>query len=143
MSNKKTLVLREYLGRIKTWPTGHRLLIKPFTVDDMKETEEGWTTKSGFLVPETAASHMNRVQKSNHRGVVVAVGINAFSDFSSGQHWFQPGDEVYFARHAGAWIKDELAKESFVIMDETDCIGVNNLIPPGWTKEDYEEYING
>lgn len=134
----KTKVLPEYLGKISTWPTGHRLLVK--IKSDVEETKDEYKVGS-IVVPKATSSYFKREQRSQQRGVVVAVGINGFSDFSAGQKWFDPGDEIYFARNAGALITDTQSGESFVLMDDSDAIGVNSIIPPGWTKEEYLEKV--
>lgn len=131
----KTRVLAEYLGKLELYPTGHRVLIKPYTLTEgLKKQKTGYVTAGGIEIPMQVADEITRAQHSNQKGLLVAVGFNAFTDFAEGQPWCEPGQEVHFARHAGArlWVGDE----EYVIMDDSDIIAVSSTTPPGWTAEE-------
>ena len=129
-----------YLGKVENYPTGYYLLIDPLTKDEYSKVEGGKTTKGGIFIPE-AAKDFDRQQMQDWRGRVVAMGALAYKDFTEGQLWCKPGDEVLFARNAGKWIHDDLLGKSVVLLFDKDIIGIKGSIPPGWTKEQYEEQL--
>ena len=74
----------------KARPAGHRVLIK---VDDIQTQSKG-----GILYPET---DKNRKEDGQITGDLVAVGPQAWKEFSDGTPWAKPGEKVFFARYGG------------------------------------------
>jgi co-chaperonin GroES (HSP10) len=137
----KTKVLKEYVGKITTWPTGHTILVKPCLADDVEEDADTYKQKGGSIViPKDVAKRFAREQKSQQKGKVIAIGMIAYSDWNNGELWCDVGDYVYFTRHAGNWLTDEKSGEDFILMSDNDVNGVVSDTPPGWTAEDMEAH---
>lgn len=75
-------------------PAGHRLLVIPDKVEDMK----------GML--HLAPSTVERQRNEKIWGRVVKIGDNAFKAFDSGEPWCKVGDHICFAKFAGFTITD-------------------------------------
>lgn len=82
--------------KLKIKPCGHYVLIKP---EKMEHVTEG-----GILLPENMVGRENTAKV---RGVIAAVGINAWAAFDGGEPWAKVGDSVYFKRHVSDKIEDE------------------------------------
>ena len=89
-------------------PLDDRVLVKP------NEAEE--TTAGGIVLPDTA-------KEKPQRGKVIAVGPGRLLD--SGNRapvCVSKGDEVYYGKYAGSEV--EVARDKFVILKESDVLGV-------------------
>ena len=75
-------------------PAGHRVLIRP---DKVEETSVG-----GIVLVK---QHVEREQGATVKGVVLAVGPDAWYDKKSA--WAKPGDRVIFAKYAGQVVGEE------------------------------------
>lgn len=100
---------------------GHRLLVR---ADVVEEKSEG-----GIVIPMDERKERTAVQ----RGVVVDVGSQCWKAFRevdedgaehNGEPWAKVGDYVFFARHAGKFIKDPVTKEEFLVLNDEDILGV-------------------
>jgi len=78
----------------KVAPAGHRVLVRPDNVEEM--------TASGIVL-----AHENKKRKVEAQvtGTVVAVGSQAWLEFSDGSPWAKAGDRVLFAEFAGKLVK--------------------------------------
>ena len=88
---------------------GHRVLIKP-------QIEK--QTASGIVL------HFDdrKAAIDSDKGVVVAVGPQAYKDFGDGTPWVDVGDFVYYARYGAKVIKDETDGELYMICNDEDIL---------------------
>jgi co-chaperonin GroES (HSP10) len=101
-------------------PAGHRLLVSPDKVEDMKG--------SIHLAPST----IDRQRNEKIWGTVVKIGTNAFKAFDSGEPWCAVGDHVCFAKFAGFTVTDpdqdgvqDSEKTYFRVLNDEDVILVH------------------
>lgn len=87
-------------------PSGHRVLLKPELVEEK--------TAGGIIL---AATTKDREQQATMRGIVVAVGVNAWKAFDDGTPWALIGDTVVFRKYAGEKIEED-GIEYRVVNDE-------------------------
>ena len=95
---------------MKVKPVTHRIVVKP---DPLEEK-----TDSGIIL-----SRNSRQEKAaTVTGVVVEVGSTCFKDYNSTaeDEGIVPGVRVYYAKYAGAELKDE----EHIILNDDDVIGV-------------------
>jgi len=78
-------------------PVEYKVLIKPEVVEEK--------TAGGLFLPEQT---QDKEKMAQVKGVLVAVGGNAFEDWKSPP---QIGDKVYFAKYAGYVVKGEDGEE--------------------------------
>lgn len=92
-------------------PLGHRLLVKPDTV----ETK----TQSGIvLVQETTG----RDEMAQVRGTLVAVGDGCWKD-TTASDWAKPGDRIVFGKYSGLmW--EGADGEKYRILNDLDIVGL-------------------
>ena len=95
----------------KIQPTEYKVLISPIVVDEK--------TQGGIILPD---EHKDRQQTAQMRGVLVAVSPLAFS-YADDEAWGdapkpKPGDEVLFAKFAGAAIKGMDGKDYRIVNDK-------------------------
>jgi co-chaperonin GroES (HSP10) len=76
-------------------PVGPHLLI------DMGSVEE--KTAGGIIIPEKSRDQQ---ELSSTKGVVVALGAEAFADYMEGTPIPEQGDQVIVARYAGIKLED-------------------------------------
>jgi co-chaperonin GroES (HSP10) len=93
-------------------PAGHRVLVEPDKVDE----KEG----SLFLPQEVRA----RMGDAQIFGTVVALGRNAFKDFSDGKPWCKVGERVAFAKYGGFIIQDPADKKLYRLLNDEDICAV-------------------
>lgn len=98
-------------------PKAIGLLVRP---DKLEETDPVFAAakKAGLHFAELTET--KREQAGVDKGVVVAVGSQAFKAFGGEQEdWCQVGDYIAYARYAGKYVKDpETGNELLVINDE-------------------------
>lgn len=95
----------------KLAPAGHRVLIKPDPLEKV--------TAGGIVLPET---DKNRKESAQVRGTVVAVGPQAWKDFSDGTPWAKEGDRVFFAKYGGYEV--EIEGEMHRLMNDEDITAI-------------------
>ena len=98
-------------------PLGHRVLVKQ---EKLEEVDDVFARahKAGIIWSD---EHTKREQAAVDKGTVVAIGSTAWKDFG-GDPWCAVGDNVYFARHAGRFLKDPNTGEEFTILNDEDII---------------------
>lgn len=94
-------------------PAGHRVLVK------VEEIEE--KTAGGIIVPKTTQEQQTQ---ANIFGTVIAVGVNAWKAFDSGEAWAKVGDRVAIAKYGGFVIEDPDTKETFRLLNDEDICAV-------------------
>lgn len=77
------------------FPVEYRVLIKPEKIEDTDPTLRG-AKEAGLYIPEEESE---REQMAQMKGVLVAVGGNAFNDWN--EKIPAVGDRVMFAKYAG------------------------------------------
>lgn len=138
MSDRKTLVHEDFIGKIGLFPAGPMILVLPDLVDDMEDTGDTYKKKGGMIeIPKEIAKQMNRVTQSQESGTVVAIGMISYADYCEGEHWCRLGDRVYYTRHAGKWMLDPKSGKKFLAMTDNDVTAVISDVPPGWTADEY------
>ena len=92
---------------------GHHVLVK---VEQAEEVSEGGIV----LVHQTRQAE----QRGAEIGTVVDVGPTAWkADGLGGVPWAQVGDQVFFAKYAGKWVKEDKEEEDEVlILLDTDIV---------------------
>ena len=100
-------------------PTGHRILVKPFTIEEVDKVYES-AKRAGIALLEQEA---RKQQISIDKGVVLDIGPTAFKDFGD-DAWFAVGDTVGFAKFGGKYIKNPETEEDFLILNDEDVICV-------------------
>lgn len=79
------------------YPVEYKVLIKPEVVENK--------TSGGLYLPDQTK---DKDQMAQVKGVLVAIGGNAFEDWQAAP---EIGDKVYFAKYAGYVIKGEDGEE--------------------------------
>lgn len=98
-------------------PLGHRILIKPQTLEDVDDAYKA-AKKVGIIINE---DHQKLQQAAVDKGVVVSLGETAFKDFG-GNPWCAVGDLVAYARYGGKTIKDVETGIDYLILNDEDVI---------------------
>ena len=89
---------------------GYRLLVKP------KEIE---TTSVGGIVLVLD----EKLEASGQQiGTVINVGDDCWSEYEI--PWCKVGDQVLYAKFSGRFVYDPETKEEFMVMNDTDVMGV-------------------
>lgn len=99
---------------------GHRVLIKPFAVEEIDEKFKA-AKNAGIIIPDSDSEALRKTAVD--RGIVVGIGNTAFIDFG-GTPWCSIGDEVFFSRYAGKHITDPYTEDKFVALNDEDIIAV-------------------
>ena len=92
-------------------PKGDKVLFLP---NEVKEKTPG-----GLIIPETVR---DRQQADSTRGVVVAIGHTAWTDYK-GDNFAEIGDTVLIARHSGVAVYD-YDNTLFFIINDIDILAV-------------------
>lgn len=92
-------------------PLGHHILVRPEDIDE--KTQGGL-----YLAPST----MERRKNERVIGEIVAVGMNAWKAFDSGEPWAAVGDKILYARYGGVRVKDPDTQEELIVMHDEDAI---------------------
>jgi chaperonin GroES len=106
--NHKKIVKKE---NYKITPLGDRILIKPFTQDEMN------TTVSGIIIPDTVS------KEKPEQGTVIAVGEGRWAE--GGKRipvGVKVGDKVVFSRYGYEEVKYE--GEEFYILREENILAI-------------------
>jgi co-chaperonin GroES (HSP10) len=92
-------------------PQGHRVLVLPDQISDK--------TESGIVI--FSPTQLEREQLGQTEGVVVSLGKDAYSDYSSA--WCTIGDKVIIARYAGM-MRTGNDGLSYRIISDTDVVAL-------------------
>ena len=98
-------------------PLGHRVLVKQEKLEEVDEVFAA-ARKAGLIWQEDL---VKREQAAVDKGIVVSIGTTAWKDFG-GDPWCAIGDNVYFARHAGRFLKDPETGETYTLLNDEDVI---------------------
>lgn len=112
-------------------PLGHRVLVKP---DEVKSRTAG-----GLFLPDTVRE---MEKQGTALGRLVAIGINAWRSFDTGEPWAALGEHVYFAKYGGQLIKTPDNQDFRVLNDEDLTSVLDTLYGPEEkipTEEDLPE----
>lgn len=92
-------------------PVGHRVLVKPLPVEKK--------TAGGILLADTV---VDKHQRDQQKGVVVAIGENAWKAFDDGTPWCKVGDLVLFSRYGGKTVYED--EQEFRVLNDEDIVAV-------------------
>ena len=96
------------MAKLKIRPLGDKVIVKRVEADEK--------TAGGILLPDTA-------KEKPKRGIVLSVGSGKLlDDGRRSEMQVKKDDEVLFTSYAGSEIK--VNGEEYIIMDETDILGV-------------------
>lgn len=91
---------------------GYRLIVKPDTVET--------TSKGGIVM----VVDENLERAAIQFGEIVSVGGECWSNNDKDTTLPKQGDRVLFAKYAGRFVKDPETEEEFMVMNDTDILGV-------------------
>lgn len=94
----------------KITPLGDKILLKPFSMDEMK------TTASGIIIPETVS------KEKPEQGKVIAVGEGRWEDGQRVPMSVKVGDKVVFSRYGYEEVK--LNDEEYYILKEENILAI-------------------
>jgi co-chaperonin GroES (HSP10) len=89
-------------------PCGHYVLVKPDEVEKKSE--------AGIILAIDERLHRNAMDK----GTIISIGSNAWKAYDDGHPWGVVGDKIYYAKHAGRFVKDPETDEEFVLLNDED-----------------------
>jgi len=99
---------------------GHRLVIKPFTVEQVDEVVAS-AKRTGIIVQEQTERQM---LTGVDRGIVLEVGPEAFKAFGT-TAWCKVGDTIGYTKNAGKFIKiNDDVKQSVLVINDEDVVAV-------------------
>lgn len=104
-------------------PCGHRVIVKPDTLDDAHSKMLGNELRKAGFVIETGGDK-KRIENAIDTGVLVEVGKTAWKAFDDGEPWAAVGDRVYFSKHGGNLIEDPETKEKYRLLNDEDIYAV-------------------
>lgn len=100
-------------------PTGHRVLVKPFNIEQHDKAFES-AKKAGIFLLE---QEERKMQVNIDKGTVLDIGPTAFEAFGN-VAWYAVGDVVGFTKFGGKYIKNPETNEDFLILNDEDVICV-------------------
>lgn len=103
---------------MKIIPTGHRLLVKPDSLEEADPTIAA-AKKVGIVLSDLSE---RMEQTAIDTGIVLDIGPNAWKAFDDGHAWAKRGDRVVYAKYGGKLVKD--GENKFLILNDEDVIGV-------------------
>ena len=103
---------------MKIEPCGHRLLMKPFKQEEVDEVLRS-AKKFGIVISN---SNQKREDASVDKGIVLAIGPNAFKAFDGGEPWCSVGDTVLFTKFAPKFVED--GESTYGLLNDEDVIAV-------------------
>lgn len=98
-------------------PAGHRLVIRPFKLEDVDDTYK----RARIAGLEVVRPNQVREDQSVDKGVVLAIGPTCWPDDDP---WCSVGDTIIFAKFAPKFIEDPETKESLGILNDEDVVAV-------------------
>ena len=103
---------------------GHRLLIKPVTLEEVDPVFAA-ARRMGLDISERTQRQESSIID---RGIVEQIGPTAFADFG-GTAWCEVGDMVDYVRHGGKYVLDPDNKETkWLVVNDEDILCT-------WSKE--------
>lgn len=102
---KKSVKAVKKAGNEKITPLGDRVLVKPFSPEEIK------TTPSGIIIPDTVS------KEKPEQGTVMAVGDGRWDDGKKIPVALKVGDKVVFSRYGYEEIKVE-GVEYYILKEE-------------------------
>lgn len=101
---------------------GHRLLIKPDSLEEQIEIPEALKDKN-FVVQKPV--QLQKLEEAGTQsGVVLQVGPMAWKAFDGKDPlwapWVTTGDHIIFARYAGKFVTDPETQERFMVINDED-----------------------
>lgn len=103
-------------------PTGFRLLVEIIRMEK--------TTKGGIIIADTIAE---RRDQAGDKGVIVAIGKDAWKSFDDGEPWAAVGDTVLLKRYVGTIFNYK--EKKYTIINDEEVLGV---IPKEVNSQDIE-----
>jgi len=96
-------------------PVGHRILIKPLSIEQ--------TTETGIIISVGEAADRERLAQI--KGTVIEVGSTAYSD--QPEPWCKVGDVVTFGKYSGLIYKgkDTLDEEEYRVVNDLDIVCIH------------------
>lgn len=102
-------------------PCGHRVLVKQENYDEHDEVFKSARSVGLEIIKDREVRYQAGVDK----GIILAIGPNAWAAFDNGLKWAEVGDNVVFAKNAGKTIEDPEDKTShYVVLNDEDIIAV-------------------
>jgi co-chaperonin GroES (HSP10) len=98
-------------------PAGHKILVRPKPVVT-EHAVEGSNIRIIVQVDE------ERELAATTEGEVVALGPTAYLKVDDGRPWVQVGDNILYAKYAGAMAVDPVTKEKYVVIHDIDVVCV-------------------
>ena len=98
-------------------PCGHRLVVKPFKLEEVDEVYQR-AKLSGLQI---VRPNEKREDASVDKGIVLAVGPTCWPDEAP---WCKVGDTILFAKFAPKFVEDPVTKESIGILNDLDVVAV-------------------
>lgn len=99
---------------------GHRLLVKPITLEDHDPAFAKAKAAGLELLPKTHRQEATIIES----GIVEQIGPTAFKDFG-GEAWCKVGDRVDYVRHGGKFVIDPDDKETkWLVLNDEDVLVV-------------------
>lgn len=96
-------------------PCGHRVVIKPFSLEEHDEVFK--KARAAGIVLAEEHNDLKRQQNAVDSGTVVAIGSSAFADE---EPWCTVGQKVYFAKYSGkAVVRDNIR---YLVMNDDDIL---------------------
>lgn len=111
---------------MKPQTPGHRILIKPDTLDDVDPVFAS-ARKAGFQFAEKTERQEATIIDI---GTVIQIGPTAYDAFGGADKWCKVGDRVSYTRHGGKTIHNpDNQEEKWLVLNDEDVIMV-------WSKDD-------
>jgi co-chaperonin GroES (HSP10) len=98
-------------------PAGHKILVRPKPVSTQHKVSG---TDISFILPKDE----ERELAATTEGEVVALGPTAYLKVDDGRPWVQAGDNILYAKYAGAMAVDPVSKEKYVVIHDIDVVCV-------------------
>lgn len=99
---------------------GHRILLKPFTLEEVDETYKR-AKAVGIEIPEL--EEKRREQNAIDKAIVISVGGTAWRDFGN-TPWAEIGDLIIYPKYSGKWVEDPADKQKYLILNDDDVLCV-------------------
>ena len=91
-------------------PTGGHILVRPDKVEEV--------TAGGIIMPQETR---DREQLGTTVGIVIAIGLDAWSDLNPIEPWAKVGDKINYAKHAGYSMRGQDGQD-YVMMNDVDVL---------------------
>lgn len=103
---------------MKVIPCGHRIIIKPFKLEEVDEVYQR-ARASGLQI---VRPNEKREDASVDKGIVLDIGPDCWPD--SDKPWCEVGDTVLFAKFAAKLVEDPKTNETVGILNDMDVVAV-------------------